>query len=241
MKKIVSLGLLFIMFAVFAFGCRVNAIVDDILVIESRDLEPFNRILIKGGVAPVLMKGEKPSLKIETTQRKYANLSVKVEDGCLIIDNGKNSLIVGVEDDFFVSITYTELTEIAINGGADISINRFNEPSLSVIVNGGSNLKIEDLQADSLKITINGAANIRLAGKVQDQELVIRGGASYNGMALEVQNLSLTITGAGNADVWVRQNLKLNLAGIYSVNYWGRPAVEQSLGGLGSLVAEGDK
>lgn len=203
----------------------------------------FRAIKLAGGGELRLVQGSEYHLTIEAEDNILPHLTAEM--------NG-TTLALGYEDSLWTqryvptkpviyTLTFVNLEEIVLLGGAKISCDALDVPALKLNLNGGMDLTMLNVRADKLDIQLDGGANVQLSGEVGEQSLILNGAGAYSAEDLKSAKAKVLINGAGDAKVWATETLDISLNGLGSVSYYGSPQVTQSLVGLGSITSLGEK
>jgi hypothetical protein len=213
----------------------------NVLVTEVRQLIEFTKIDMDGGAKVNLVQGSEHSIVVEGSRRVVDQVVTEVKDGVLEIHYRDRKLFENWAESLTLTITFTNLSEFILDGGAELKADDLNLENLNIVINGGASVKVKNLLANTLSMSLSGGGDIHIAGVVQNQTIEVSGGTNYQAEDLKSANVNVEIAGAANVVVWATETLNLDLAGAYSVSYWGSPQITQSIGGIGQVKALGNK
>jgi len=214
---------------------------------ETRELDAFSRISMRGISKLSIHQGEEQKVKIEGDAIAISRITTRVEAGQLIIDIGRDwAEKISAGFDFFstndirITITVEDLEALEVAGAADVEMGAFKTQDLTLKLIGASNMKIDELRADSLRTEIPGAGRVTVSGKVDDQVMTLAGAGNFSGHKLKSKTAKVNLSGVGSAQLWVTGELDVTIAGVGSVEYYGNPRIKQSVTMLGRVSSLGD-
>ncbi len=213
----------------------------NVLVTEVRQLVEFTKIDMDGGAKVSLVQGDEHSIIVEGSRRVVDQVVTEVKDGVLEIHYRDRKLFENWAEKLTLTITFNDLSEFILDGGAELKADNLNLESLSIVINGGASVKMNDLLVSTLSMSLSGGGDIHVSGVAENQTINVSGGTNYQAEDLKSANVRVDIAGAANVVVWATETLNLDLAGAYSVSYWGSPQIKQSIGGIGQVKALGEK
>jgi len=213
------------------------------LTTQTRNVSGFERVQVDGAGELIISQGEEESLEIRAEDNIIDELTSDVSNGTLVLgyrDNFLRNSIIPTE-----RITYTlnviDLSEVTINGAADLEIDALETGSLVLEINGAGQVSIDQFTADSLSVQISGTSTIEIAGQVADQSITIDGAGNYQAGDLETNRTTVNINGLGNATVWAVETLDISIDGGGNLRYYGSPNVTQDINGVGDIDNLGEK
>jgi len=211
------------------------------LVSEIRQLGTFSKIEMHGGATLILVQGNEHSIKVEGTQRIVDQVTTEVKDGVLLVDYRDHRIIKSWTENPTLTITFTDLSDFRLDGGAEIKADGLNLDKLNFTINGGASTQLNNLVVHMLNMTLAGGGDIHVSGVADNLTIDVSGGTNFKAEDLKCANVNVEIAGAADVVVWATDTLNLDLAGAYNVSYWGSPEISQSIGGIGRVKALGDK
>jgi hypothetical protein len=207
------------------------------LITENRQVSDFNAIQLDGAGRLIITQGTTESLEIQAEDNIITELTSEVQDNKLILGFQESPLrkqIIPTE-----TITYTltviNLTEVTINGAADLDIDTLNTSSLELVINGAGQINIGQLTADNLAVKLAGTGTITVSGQVPAQSIAIEGAGNYQAGDLETSSTDIEISGLGNGTVWATTTLAVTISGGGSLEYYGNPEVSEDISGLSRI------
>ena len=219
------------------------------IVVEERDVQNFEQILVTGAGRVIITQGDSESLTIETddnlmeyieTEVKGKTLEIGFKDGT-VLSSGGDQTALEPTDGFIFRINVIDLSSVTVSGAAKIENDKLKTDSLNIILSGAGDINLDDLNTDDLDVLISGAGDIQVVGAVNTQNVRLSGFGRYQGFDLKSQQAVVIISGAGGAEVWVSDTLEVVISGAGDVKYYGSPDVNPEISGLGRIQSLGDK
>ncbi len=184
---------------------------------QTRDLEAFTKIRIKGGLSLNVVGGKEQSVSIEVDEDFVDQLSTEVEDGTLIIDMKKK----GKKNRW---------------RGPKVSVTISMQTLESLRVDGAIDGKLSDLNGSDLDISINGAGNLSIAGTCGTLRVKLSGAGNIEGEDFKCKNAYIKLSGAGNVEAYASEKAEAHLSGIGNIDISGNPKeISKRKGGFGSI------
>lgn len=206
------------------------------MTIDTRALSDFTSLVLEGHGDLVLVRGDTPSVTIDTDPETLEHLKVEVVNGRLTL--GMKSWL----DYLFHSwnpihyqVTFRELNSVAVSGSSKVRAETIEADRFEFRISGSSSLRIEKLTVNELQVHISGSGETDLSGTAHRQEIRISGSAKLEGWALDSQTADVHISGSGDLTLKVSEKLNISISGSGSVRYLGSPQITQSISGSGSI------
>ena len=186
-------------------------------VTQTRTVDTFTKIRIKGSVKLKVMGGEDQNVSIDADDDVVDRIITEVEDGTLIIDmdsKGKKRRWSGSK--VAVTISMQQLEALNLDGAMDGAFTNLNGSDLDVTINGAGNLSIEG-SCGTFRVRLSGAGNI----EAED---------------FKCKNVDVRLSGAGNIEAYATEKADVRLSGIGNIDITGNPAeISKRKGGFGSI------
>ncbi|MEA3408352.1 MAG: head GIN domain-containing protein [Chloroflexota bacterium] len=188
-------------------------------VTEPREVEPFDRINLRGYGRLIVTQGEEVGLTVEARETILPHIVTEVKDGELVIRMERGwweGLIATLRNPRVVyRATVRELTALRIPGAGRVQVSDIEAERLTLRLPGAGDVEVTGLTAEELDVELPGTGNLRLTGRVAQQRA--------------------TLGGAGNATVRVSETLDARISGVGHIAYYGDPEVTSKVTGLGSI------
>lgn len=213
------------------------------VVSETRTVSGIDAVSVDYPSEVFIQQGETESLTVEAEDNLLPQLSTRVTNGTLVIENIEDDYAqrVNPSEDVRISITVTDLSQVSYSSTGTLEISGLEVDDLEVSISGICDVNVEDLAADNLNYHVSGMGTSAADGAVQDLQLDMSGVGDFNGEDLSAQTAEVRISGAGSATVWVTDELDAHISGAGSLNYYGDPEVSRQVTGVGSVNDKGDK
>jgi len=186
---------------------------------ESRDVEAFTKVRIKGGFELELVAGKEQSVTIEGYERDLERVDTYVRRDTLTIDNADDDDDNDIEidtDGVKVTITVPTLEEFEVLGAVDADL--------------------KGIDSESFVFELKGAGSVDISGECGSLELEIKGAGEVDAEDLECRDVEVSVKGVGEADVYASESVDADVSGIGSITVYGDPKkVRQSDSWLGKI------
>ena len=213
------------------------------IITETRQVSDFNKVQLDGAGTLTIVKDDSESLQIEADDNILPVLTSDVTG---------NTLVLGIEENWWQKaviptqainyvLTVTDLSDITINGTADLYLDGFETDSLTIEINGAGSITVSDLTANDFEVEINGTANSELSGAVGDLSIKVNGMGNVKAGDLQASTADIEINGLGNGTIWVTDSLSVSISGGGDLSYYGFPTVSQDISGAGDITSLGEK
>lgn len=214
-----------------------------VVTTQTRDVSGFDSVQVDGAGEIFIIQGEEESLQIQAEDNIIDRLTSEVQGNTLVLgyrDSAWRNSIIPTK-----RITYTltidDLSEITINGAADLEMDSLETGTFALTINGAGQVSIDQFLAESLNVKIAGTTNMNISGQVSQQFVSIEGAGNYKAGDLQTNATSIEINGLGSATVWASETLNISIDGGGDVRYYGTPNVTQNINGLGDIDNLGEK
>jgi Putative auto-transporter adhesin, head GIN domain len=193
------------------------------IVTESRDVDGFDSISLRGSARLIVRIGDKPSLSIEGPESAVKRITADVDGDTLHIRSNRKEWVFGQGDSrLTVKVTVPELNELRLEGSNDARLSGFN---------GGSST-----------IEIEGAANLEANGRLDELTVHMSGAGRANLRELIANTAKVTVDGVGSVHVHSTESLDATMNGVGAILYSGTPReVSTSMNGVGTISKDRDR
>jgi hypothetical protein len=180
---------------------------------ETRQVDAFTRIEIRGGAQIDATIGQQQSLTVEAEDNILPLIDTTVKNGTLIVGS---SASYNTDKGVKLHIVVPSLAGLKITGAGDVNITGLKEPKFVLDLRGAGNVTIEG-STDELAINLAGSGDIDTRKLVAKRAIV-------------------NLRGSGDVKVHAQESLQAHLAGNGDVRYTGNPAeVLEHITGNGSV------
>lgn len=201
------------------------------VVNETRSVDGFNSIDLRGSGALILSQGPQQPLRIEAEDNVLKALTTRVESGRLII--GSDACISSTRP-IRIHATTKDIRSLEVSGSGTITGESIiNADSLDLKLSGSGGMDL-NLKANALRTEIPGSGTIQLRGAADDQIADISGSGKIAGYGLATKRSEITISGSGAVEANVSDEIVARISGSGTVYYRGHPEkISQDISGSG--------
>lgn len=183
---------------------------------KNYDISKFNSLSISGAAEVVFTQADSTSLKVETTEKQFENVSIRQEDNTLYLRTKGN-----YKDDIVFYLSAPTLKSLEVSGASNFkSKNKLTTDSISINASGASNVKA-DLANQFIKLVLSGASEAKLSGNSNFMDANVSGASSLKSYSLTAKKAFVLSNGASSAKVFVYDTLVANATGASSVKFKG--------------------
>lgn len=171
------------------------------VVERSFDLSGFDAIAINGQADIEIYQGTEWSVRVVANEMVFDYLNYRVVDGSVLVLETLNHVNI-VAEEYDIYITLPVLTDITVNGAADMSLKRgySADKNLRVLVNGAGDLDISSVEVPALSVELKGAGDIDLHSiKVGRLRVDVKGAGDVE-VSGKADEASFSVSGAGAID-----------------------------------------
>jgi hypothetical protein len=194
----------------------------------------FSGVSNKIGANVYITQGEIQKIDVSANEKIIKDISLKVEDGVLIIDKKKKMIRF---DSISIRISMKDLKSLKIEGSGNIStsgiFNTTGDVDLSIA--GSGNIDANINTNATVRTGIYGSGNIDLKGKSLKFESVIQGSGNVSAYDFHSAFTTANIDGSGNCEVSADSTLNASINGSGNIYYKGTPVVNTSINGSGEI------
>lgn len=184
-------------------------------VTQTRDVEPFTSIELRGSAQLDVLVGAPQSIVIDADERGLAELRTRVHGGRLVIDTRDRSFWVR-DSEFRIRITVPEMTSLELNGATNATVSGFAGGKTSLI--------------------LSGAGQIEASGTIDHVVGMVNGAGSLDLGHLVARDAAVTVNGTGNVEVQASGRLDATVNGVGHIEYLGKPTdLNTAIHGVGSI------
>jgi hypothetical protein len=202
---------------------------------EVSDVDSFDAIKASGMFKVILVKGDKPGVKVETDENLQQYVKIDVRNSTLRVGMTQGQTYNPTRMEVYIT-TSGDLKELDLSGATSISADHvLLGDNLDIDVSGAGDINLE-LNVGRLSTKVSGAGSIKLKGNADHHQIRLSGAASMKCMDLKTTSTDVNLSGAGSANVYATETLEANISGVGSIKYGGNPQKTNfSKSGLGSI------
>lgn len=236
-KMIIRVSSIFVLFGIFIASLFSSCTTDvrrsqSEYIEKDYEVESFNKIKFEGGYNVKLIKGEKPSFVMNTSQELHNKVKIWVEDGTLHVKTKVNNL---GSDEIKLTITVKELENIKIEGGVFLTTSGILEvKDLNLEVEGGAHIDMK-LKCESLRAKASGGVNMEFEGTTDRFIAITEGAGNIDADHFEAKDVECRVSGVGNASVFATEKLNATVEGVGKIGYRGNPVINKQVNGIGMV------
>lgn len=210
MKKLVSVVLLsFIISYSFAQQSEV------------RSVGSFMGVKAAEAIDVYLKKGEKESLRVETTDIRLSDVLTEVSGSYLKIHMRDGNYRKG---NVKVYVTYVNINKVSASSASNVfSEGTIHAGSLDVSVSSAASVELA-IEAESSMVEASSAGDVVLEGKVKRLEVEASSAGEIDAYGLESEMVEAGASSAGSIKVNVTKQLDAHASSGGSIRYRGAPA-----------------
>lgn len=183
---------------------------------QSRSVEPFDRITLRGGYQLNLTAGQEQGVTLTGDTALLKITETRVEDGELFIGPAGNMRVRKYEN-FELRITLPALRSLTVDGAVDGTLVA--------------------LDSERIAIVVNGAAQIKADGRCGHLELEANGTGKIDAQSLACRTVQIATNGVGSASVHASELADIEINGIGTIDLYGNPPDKRTRkSGLGKIT-----
>ncbi|MCU0449287.1 MAG: DUF2807 domain-containing protein [Bernardetiaceae bacterium] len=192
--------------------------------LETREVAAFDTIELSGAFEVLLVKAEKPAVKIEVRgDDELDDILTEVRGQALRIVNDRRRYNYTGSNKTILTIYYQQINRLVARGAYRLrSEQKLVGDRLDIELKGAGDTYLEvDLQR--LTAQVDGTGSTELAGRSRYQLIELSGVGNYRGYRLASDTAEVHMNGIGSLEVNVAHHLQADAQGIGSVRYRGNP------------------
>ncbi|MFM7329298.1 MAG: head GIN domain-containing protein [Bacteroidota bacterium] len=189
---------------------------------EVRSLDTFRAIRVTSGIEVKLIKGDRPSARVEASGISLSEVITEVQGNTLKI--GFRSIRLDGRNDVHVQVTYTDLDRITALAAASVISNDVLEAeALELSASAAASIEVE-VKTRRLSADATTASAIILSGTAGEVHMDATTSSTIDAYHLETDNVSANASTASDIRVTVRKEIKAEASTAGSIRYKGDPA-----------------
>lgn len=203
---------------------------------ETRDVQDFNEIELKGFGNLYLTQGDTESLRLEGDEDTLEHVTTEVRDGRLVIDYKRKLIISLGNRKLDIYVTFKDLRRARLSGSGVIRSESIQSFDMALELSGSGKLQVDKLTALRLDLHISGAGDATLGGVVESQHVRISGSGKCDAARLSCDAAEVDISGSGSIYLRAEKTLRVRVSGSGKIEYVGNPTIEQRISGSGKIT-----
>ena len=222
MRKCIGV-VLFMFVASFSFG----------QLSEVRSAGSFNAVKSAEAIDVYLKKGDKESVRVETTGAPLSDVLTEISGNSLKIhmrnSNHRNRNVK-------VYVTYVNINRVSASSASNVfSEGTIRAESLDVNASSAANIELS-IEAESSNIDVSSAGEVVLEGKVRRLEVEASSAGEIDAYELESETVRAHASSAGSIKVNATRHLDAHASSGGSIRYRGAPAKTNTNSSSGGSV-----
>ena len=179
---------------------------------------PVDVTYVQGDEAGVVVRGPKAAAERVRLVDGRLTMSSSDEEERGYIRWGRGGIRVWSETERVrITVTAPSVSSFRIAGSGDLTIERYDRPSLALLVDGSGDVEAPTGRTDKVDLRINGSGDVDLAG-------------------LAVRDATVDVAGSGEVRVGPTGAVDIDITGSGDVDLTRRPAsVQQDISGSGDV------
>jgi hypothetical protein len=196
-------------------GCAADKVGSGDETSETREVDPFSRIVMGAEAEVVVAIGEEQQVTVRGDDNLVGDIGTAVEGDRLEISQPDN-------------VDFEPKAGLVV----EISV-----PELAAAeVSGAGNMSMDDVQGESFRAEVSGAGNLRATGRVDRVEAEVSGAGDVDFTQHFARDAIVEISGAGDIRVHATESLSASVSGAGDVTYTGDPSdVQTDVSGAGDV------
>ncbi|TCO09195.1 head GIN domain-containing protein [Natronoflexus pectinivorans] len=200
------------------------------VIVETRQLAPFETLRVARGINVTLVEGEKPKAEVHI-------MNADPED--VLIEQSNKDLTIRMRTRIYrnmavnVYLYYQNIKEISAGTGGSVYSDDVIEAK-RLVLDAGTDASIQfEIEVDHLEVSAS-AGRVEVMGTANTIDVNLSTGGRFNGANLETKKAKVRANTGAGAEVWVTEELEARAASGARIEYTGDPQkieVRTSLGG----------
>lgn len=201
---------------------------------ESRKVDLFSAIELRGAADVYITQGEVQSLVIESEAAILPSIITSVINNELLIDIDEHQ---HSSKAVTVKITVRELCLLELTGSGSItSLTSLNCDLLTMRLSGSGEINANVI-SKGLKANLAGSGKLDIRGAADESDIRITGSGNVNAQNLQSLKSAVSISGEGSCKLNTIDELIVNISGIGNVYYVNEPAfIRSRITGTGDVL-----
>jgi len=198
----------------------------------------FTKLAIAGSYDVTVSTGSQPGVQATGGQNRLEELVVELEGDTLKIHPRERSGVNWNWDDdrgIRISVTVPALSDLAVAGSGDVSVNKVAGEAFSASLAGSGDLRLDDIQARQFALKVAGSGDVSARGTVGAARVSVAGSGGVDAAGLVSENANVAVMGSGDVKLQARQTATVSVAGSGDVEIKGGAKCSVSKAGSGDV------
>ena len=200
---------------------------------ESRDAGPsgsrsfpvgaFNAVSLEGPDDVHVVTGPATAVVAEGASGTLDKLDISLDGRTLKIARKRSGWGMNWTSDKGVTVTVTvpAVTDAAVAGSGDMSIDSVEGDAFTGSVAGSGSLRIAAVAVKRAKLSVAGSGDLMAIGKTDGSTLSTAGSGNIDAARLASQRVTVSAVGSGNVEAAASESATISIAGSGDVNIRG--------------------
>jgi Putative auto-transporter adhesin, head GIN domain len=200
---------------------------------ESRDAGPsgsrtypvgaFTAVSLEGPDDVHVVTGPATSVVAEGAARTLDKLDIRLDGRTLKISRKRSGWGMNWNSDkgVMVTVTVPAITDAAVAGSGDMSIDSVEGDAFTASVAGSGGLRIAAIAVRRAKLSIAGSGDLMAIGTSGDTTLSTAGSGNIDAARLASQRVTVSAVGSGNVEAAASDSATISITGSGDVNVRG--------------------
>lgn len=219
LEKALSMGIILALTALLPLTTLAQ---DHNIVLQERNLAPFDGIDVGGAFTVILSQGNTQIVKVETDENLQSKVITEVENGELKI----SSKSMNNPGKLNVYVTVKQLHSLNISGAASVKgENKLTSDHLRIESSGAAKATL-DVETTKLDTEVSGASDLKLSGSATEHTSELSGAGQLKALDLITSKSTLDISGAAEGRITAKDEINADVSGAGKLTYYDEPAVK---------------
>ena len=206
------------------------------VVIETREIAPFNHIEVEGNYMVVYKKGTATSLTVNADENLQPLIETVVDGQTLKVKNKRGYVLAG-SSTIIVRVSSPAVSGLSMLGSGLLSADTLTGTNLTTYLNGSGSLAVRHAKGDKMEAKLLGSGKQELGGKTTSSTFSIEGSGTVEAYPLASSQATVNITGSATCYVWVDNSLSVRIDGSGKVLYKGPASqIQKTIIGDGTVA-----
>jgi hypothetical protein len=205
---------------------------------RSYGVTSFDRIRVAGPFDVHVHVGGSPSARATGTQDAIDRLSVEQQGTILVIKplpGGWGGWPNGSHGRLVVDVVAPALSNAAIAGSGDVTIDRVKGDQLDLALSGSGSVAVGTVDVEALTAVMTGSGSLSIAGRARQAKATLTGSGDLKAGDLMADDAVVGLVGSGDLAIGAKRSAKVNLSGSGDVTINGPAACSVTRSGSGDV------
>ena len=206
-------------------GCnRTETANGPVTTTQQRDVQPFTRINVQGGIRVTLTTGQR-NVAITGSQNLLANVDLTVEDGVLMV-RAANGVTLEPARSVTLQVSNDVLQGAEVSGNSQLTADATRADEWTLKASATSAVAISRIDASRLNIDASTGARIDVFGTATDIDVKVSGVSRVNAQGVSAMNVRVDASDDAELLLNASGSATGNASGRSTVNVAGNPQTQ---------------